>query len=150
MNKRQKIIIAKLVIVIVVTFFAAVVLMNLKAVGLRREAMRAMTNLSLEIMNYKKTYIFLPPQEYLDKIIRDMKAQGLLGDVQYRASTAVDSKDDEILAYTKTNYHTMFDKDDCLVLRLNGSVEWMDKFELDALLARQEGPMEKQTRMLGK
>src|SRR4030042_5886805 len=125
MNKRQKIIIAKLVIVVTVTIFAAVVLMNLKAVCLRREAVRAMANLSLEIMKYKKAYIFLPPQEYLDTIIRDTKVQGLLGNVQYRSLTTTDAKEDEILAYTETNYHTMFHKDNCLVIRLNGSVEWM-------------------------
>lgn len=150
MNKRQKIIIVKLAVVVAVTVLAAIVLMNLKAAGLRRGAMRAMTSLSAEIMKYKKNNISLPPEEYLDRLMRDMRIQGLLGNFHYRALwITADSNDREILAYTETDYHSMLDKRDCLVIRLDGAVEWMDKGEFYALLESQQGPIEKQTIKLG-
>jgi hypothetical protein len=99
MNKRQKIIVTKLVIVIVVTAFSAVAIMNIKIIINKNESLRAMRQIGQNITNYKKTYGSLPPESYIERLILDMRAGQLLGKVGYRALWITpDSNDEQILA----------------------------------------------------
>jgi hypothetical protein len=143
MNIRQKTILRNTTAVIVITAIAVAAMINLKNWVNRSEAMRAMKDLSQEVLKYKKKYGSVPPESYVDGIKEELEGHARLGKVIYRAQWInFESKPDEILAYTES-YHSswLFGKKH-IVLRLDGRVEWMDKRELDTLLAQQQSPQE--------
>ncbi len=143
MNKRQKIILRDTTTVIVITAIAVVGMINLKNWINRSEAMRAMENLSQEILKYKKKYGSAPPESYISEIKEELEGHVRLGEVTYRAQWIdFESTPDEILAYTEKRRGLWLSRKKYIVLRLDGRVEWMDKQELNALLAQQQSSQE--------
>jgi hypothetical protein len=143
MNKRQKAILINATTVLVITGIAVAAMINLKNWVNRSEAMRAMEHLSRIVLQYREKYGTVPPESYIDRIIKELEGHVRLGEVMYRAQwITFESKPDEILAYTR-RYHSswLFGKK-YIVLRLNGRVEWMDKQDFETLLARQQSSQE--------
>jgi hypothetical protein len=63
--------------------------------------------------------------------------------VIYRAQwISFESTPDEILAYTERPHSSWLFGKRYIVLRLDGRVEWMDKRELETLLAQQQSSQE--------
>jgi hypothetical protein len=145
-NRRQKAILIDSVVVITITAIAVLAMVNLKDWVNRSEAMRAMEQLGQEVLNYRNKYGSVPPQSYLDSIRENLQGNVRLGNLRYRARWIdFDCPPDEILAYTEKNYRSLFLSSGSIVLRLDGKVEWMDKQNFEALLARQRSPLEIQT-----
>jgi len=143
MNRRQKAILRDTTTVIVITAVAVVAMINFKDWINRSEAMRAMEDLSQEVLKYKKKYGSVPPESYVDRIKGELEGHIRLGKVNYRAQWIdFESTPDEILAYTEKKYRSSLLSDGYVVLRLDGRVEWMDKQEFETLLAQQQNPME--------
>jgi hypothetical protein len=143
MNRRQKAILTNTILVLVITTIAVAAMINLKNWVNRSEAMRAMEHLSRIVLQHRGKYGSVPPESYIDRIKEELEGHVRLGKVIYRAQWInFESKPDEILAYTES-YHSswLFGKKH-IVLRLDGRVEWMDKRELDTLLAQQQSPQE--------
>ena len=143
MNKLQKRILANFVVVLLVTATAVVGMVELKNLVNRSEAMRAMESLGRVVSDYKQKNGSIPPESYVDVIIKSLEGQLRLGNLCYRAQwIAFDSPPDTILAYAIKNYRSLFSRPGAIVLRFDGRVEWMDKASFDKLIAGQQTPME--------
>jgi hypothetical protein len=143
MNKLQKRILANFVVVLLVTATAVVGMVELKNLVNRSEAMRAMESLGRVVSDYKQKNGSIPPESYVDGIIKSLEGQLRLGDLHYRAQwIAFDSPPDTILAYATKNYRSLFSRPGAIVLRFDGRIEWMDKASFDKLIAGQQTPIE--------
>lgn len=143
MTKLQKRILANFTVVMVITVAAVVGMVDLKNQVNRSESMRAMENLGRVVSDYKQKNGSIPPESYVDGIIKSLEGQLRLGNLCYRAQwIAFDSPPDTIIAYVIKNYHSLFFSPGAIVLRLDGRTEWMDKTSFDKLIASQQTPME--------
>ncbi len=145
MNKRQKDILTNIITVLVITAIAVVAMINFKDWVNRSEAMRAMEQLSRETLRYRKANGSLPPESYIDSIKEKLQGSARLGKVHYRALW-IDSKSppDTILAYTEKHYHSLLFHSGFIVVRLDGTVQWMDRQTFISILEQQQSPMEKE------
>ena len=144
MNKRQKAILTNFTIVIVITAIAVVAMINFKDWVNRSEAIRAMEYLGQIVLQYRKEQGLVPSESWVDRQRGNLPGHVRLGNLQYRARWLdFESGPDEILAYTKKDYRSSFLSEGFVVLRLDGRVEWMDKQEIETLLAQQQSPREK-------
>ena len=145
MNKRQKDILIDCIIVIVVTVVAIVSMINFKDWVNRSEAIRAMQHLAQIVRQYRNEHGSVPPQSYIDSIKENLEGYVRLGRLIYRAQWLdLESTPDEILAYSEKNYRSFIGKG-FIVLRLDGTVEWLDKKKFQTILNRQQTPLEIQT-----
>jgi hypothetical protein len=146
MNKRQKDLLRDLASIIVITAIAVIAMINFKDWVKRTEAKRAMEQLGQIVLQYRKDHGSVPPEPYVDRIKENLPGHVRLSKFRYRARWLdFESIPDEILAYTVEAYHSLLFNKRFLVLRLDGRVEWMNKHELEILLAQQQTPMEIET-----
>lgn len=139
MNKRQKTILIEFIAVIAITLIVVLAMINFKDWINRSEAMRATEHLSQIVLEYRVKHGLLPPESYVDNIRGNLEGHRRLGKLHYRARWIdFESTDDEILAYTEKNYHSLLVGKGYIVLRLDGRVEWMDTQHFETLLARQQ------------
>ena len=142
MNRRQKDILIDCTIVIVVTVVAIVSMVNFKDWVNRSEAIRAMQHLAQVITQYRNGHGSVPPQSYIDSIKENLEGNVRLGNLIYRAQWLdLESTPDEILAYSEKNYRSFIGKG-FVVLRLDGTVEWLDKKKFQTILNQQQSPLE--------
>ncbi len=145
MNKRQRHIIINFITVIAITFLAIIVLINFKDWVNYSEAMRAMEDLSDRINTYRQRSGGVPPESYVERIKEKLKGAPRFGNLKYRARWIdIDSTDDEILAYSERDYHSFFVRSGYIVLRLGGTIEYMEKAEFRKLLDTQQSQLEKE------
>jgi hypothetical protein len=143
MIRRQKNLLRDVITVIAFTTIAVVAMINIKDLVNRSEAIKAMTDLSQRVKNYRDEYGLVPSKSYVDSIKGSLTGQARFGDLQYRAIW-IDSEStpDEILAYIERNFRSFLVGKGYVVLRLDGRVEWMDKQQFDALLPEKQRQME--------
>ena len=140
MNKRQKSLVLNIIAVLVITVAFIVLMMNVKDLLNKKEAMRAMEIVGQEVLNYRERYGSLPPELHLagikERFVR-------LGELNYRAQwIGFDSEPNTILAYTSKNYRSLAASSGYVVLRLDGRMEWMDKKQFETLLREQQSSKE--------
>jgi hypothetical protein len=144
MNRRQKAILTDIIAVVIVTAVAIVVMIELRNWLNRSEATRAMEHLGRVVSTYRKDHGAVPPESYVLDIKKSLPGQIRLGGLYYRARwIEFESGPDEILAYTRMGYQSLFQGRKFIVLRLDGRVEQMKADQLQVLLDQQQGPMEK-------
>ena len=143
MTKLQKRILANFVVVMIITVAAVVGMVELKNQVNCSEATRAMESLGRVVSDYKQKNGSVPPESYVDGIIKTFEGQPRLGNLNYRARwIKFDSPPDTILAYAREDYRSLFFRPGAIVLRFDGRVEWMDKASFNKLIAGQQTPME--------
>jgi hypothetical protein len=145
MNKRQKAILVDFAIVIVATAIAVITMINFKDWINRSEATRAMQQLGEIVLSYRKEHGSVPSESYVEQIRENLEGHARLGKLQYRARWIdFESPPDEILAYAAKDYRSLLFGKGFIVLRLDGTVEWMEKQQFEMLLAQQQSPIEKE------
>lgn len=145
MNRRQKDILIDCTIVIVVTAVAIVSMINFKDWVNRSEAIRAMQHLAQVVLQYRNEQGSVPPQSYIDSIKDNLEGHVRLGELIYRARWLdLESTHNEILAYSEKKYRSFIGKG-FVVLRLDGTVEWLDKKKFQIILNQQQNLLEIQT-----
>ena len=128
---------------LIATVAAVVGMVQLKDYVNRSEAMRAMTQLGQRILEYEKQYGSLPPQSFVDGIKGNVEGAVRMGNVNYRARwIGLDAPADTILAYSQKRLSSSFLKDGYVVLRLDGTVEWLPTSEFAKVFAQQRTPTE--------
>jgi hypothetical protein len=136
MNKRQKSLILNIILVLTITTAFIVLMINIKDLLNKNEAMRAMHIVGQEVLNYREKQGSLPPELYLASIKEQFVRLGIL---HYRAQwIGFGSEPNTILAYTNKNYHSLAANPGYVVLRLDGRVEWMGKEQFETLLSEQQ------------
>jgi hypothetical protein len=131
--------------VILITAVAIVAMINFKDWVNRSEAIRAMQHLAQVVLRYRDEHGSVPPQSYVDSIKDNLEGHVRLGKLIYRAQWLdLESTPDEILAYSEKNYRSFIGKG-FVVLRLDGTVEWLDKKKFQTILNQQQNPLEIQT-----
>ena len=137
MNKRQRSIITNFIFVTAGTAIFVVVMINVKDVTNKSEAIRAMELLGQGVRKYRDSYHSTPPESYFNQLKNSISTVRL-GDVQYRAQwIGFDSGPDTILAYSYKNYRFLV-KRGYVVMRLDGNVEWIKRVEFVKLLKKQQ------------
>lgn len=130
---------------ILITAVAIVAMINFKDWVNRSEAIRAMQHLAQVVLRYRDEHGSVPPQSYVDSIKDNLEGHVRLGKLIYRAQWLdLESTPDEILAYSEKNYRSFIGKG-FVVLRLDGTVEWLDKKKFQTILNQQQNPLEIQT-----
>ncbi len=143
MVRKQKLILIKLFSVIAITLVAVFVIANVKNLIIRSESMRAMTSLSKVVSDYKKEHSCIPPQSYIDEIKSGLEGFARAGDIKYRGRWVnPENPKEEILAYSERNFHSFFVESGFVVLRLDGTVEWIKTKDFKALLKKQQSTLE--------
>lgn len=137
MNKRQRSIITNFIFVTVGTTIFIGVMMNVKDVINKSEAIRAMEVLGQGVSKYRDKNHSTPPESYFNRL-KNSASTIRLGDVHYRAQwIGFDNGPDTILAYSYKNYK-FFVKRGYVVMRLGGNVEWIERREFTELLKKQQ------------
>jgi len=140
---RQKRLLTESVVVLTATVVAVVGMMNLKDYVNRSEAIRAMNQLGVRVLEYRKLNGSLPSQSYVDSIKGQLEGSVRMGTVRYRALyIGLDAPDETILAYSLKRHPSSFLTDGYVVLHLDGRVEWMPTEQFAALFATQQAPAE--------
>ncbi len=143
MNRRQKNILINFAIVLIITGVAVAAMIELKNRVNRSEAMRAMRHLGQVVIKYRDKHSSVPPESFVQNIKGQLQGQARLGDLQYRARWIEFEPDPcEILAYSQKEYRSILIQSGVIVLRIDGSVEWMKPKEFQNLLQSQQGPLE--------
>jgi hypothetical protein len=143
MNKKQKWVLTNFVFVVIVTAVVVVGMIELKNWVNRSEATNAMEQLQKSVAAYKQKNGSVPPESYVDGIIKTFEGQPRLGNVNYRARwIKFDSPPETILACVRKEYHSFLFHPGAIVLRFDGRIEWMDKASFDKLIASQQTPLE--------
>ena len=139
MTGRQKNILIEFLTVIIITAIAVIGMVNFKDYVNRSESMQAMNHLGKIILQYRKTEGAVPPESYIEDVKEELAGLSRLGSLQYRARwITLGAGPDEILAYAKKNYHSLFFSSGYVVLRLDGRVEWMEPNRFETTLAKQQ------------
>jgi hypothetical protein len=113
------------------------VMINVKDVINKSEAIRAMELLGQGVSKYRDKYHSTPPESYFNQL-KNSVSTVRLGDVYYRAQwIGFDDGPDTILAYSYKNYR-FFVKRGYVVMRLHGNVEWIESGEFIKLLKKQQ------------
>ena len=143
MRKQQKIILTNIIIVIIITTLAVTAMINLKDWINRSEAIRAMNHLGHVVLQYRQNHGSVPSESHVNSIRDNLPGNVRLGEIKYRARwIKFNAKPNEILAYTEKKYPSSFLSNGFILLRLNGTVEWMEKQEFQVLLEKQQDPLE--------
>lgn len=143
MNKPQRKILINFIFVILITILAIIGMINFKDWISHTESMRAMDNLSDLVFQYREKQGLVPSDSYMESIKTTLPGLVRLGEINYRARWIdFESTKDEILAYVEKDYHSFIIKDGYIVLFLSGSVEYKPREEFEALLAKQQTPIE--------
>ena len=146
MNKRQKTILTDFVTIIIITAIAVTAMIAFKNWVNRLEVMRAIQQLGGIVVEYRKEHGSIPPESYVNNIKEELEGHVRLGTLHYRARWIdFGCPPDEILAYVEREYHSLFLGHGFVVLRMDGSVAWMNKQKFESLLARQRKPAEVQS-----
>jgi hypothetical protein len=143
MDKRQKRILIEFFVVIGLTTIAVVAMIYFRYWVNHSEAMRAMEHLGRIVVEYRKTQGSVPSQSYIDSVKNQLEGSPRLGNLQYRALWIdFESPPNEILAYSERNYGSWFVGKGYVVLRLDGTVQWLPKQEFEAILKKQQSQKE--------
>lgn len=142
-NKRQKALLTESILVLGATTAAVVGMIHLKDYVNRSEAMRAMSQLGERVLEYREQQGSLPPESFVTSVKGQLEGSVRMGNVKYRALyIGLDASADTILAYSYKGYTSSFLNDGYVVLRLDGTVEWMSPAQFAALFATQRAPVE--------
>lgn len=143
MNKRQKWAVTNFALVMLITAAAVLGMVELKNWVNRSEAIRAMEQLQKAVAEYRAKNGSVPPESYVDGIIKTFTGESRLGVLNYRARwITIDSPPQTVLAYVNKNYHSFFSHTGVIVLRYDGRIEWMDKASFDKVLSPQQTKIE--------
>ncbi len=137
MNKRQRSIITNFIFVTVGTTIFVGVMINAKDVINKSEAIRGMELLGEGVRKYRDNYHSTPSESYFNQLKNSISTIRL-GDISYRAQwIGFDDGPDTVLAYSYKNYIFLV-KRGYVVMRLDGSVEWIERREFEKLLKKQQ------------
>ena len=139
MNRRQKALLIESLIVLGVTVVAVTVLINLKDWTNRREALRAMANISQQIQAYEREHGSMPSPDYIDSLKESAPGRARLGKLKYPThSIEHNSPDTAILAYTQQRYRSFLIHSGYVVLYWNGQVSWMLPEQFQSVLTEHD------------
>ena len=143
MNKRQRNLLIRFIVVITITIITVIAMMNLKDWINYSEATMAMEQLGRIVLQHRKKTGSVPSESYINRIKPTLKGHLRLGNLRYRAIWIdFDSPGGEILAYSEKNYSPIIIGHGFIVLRLDGTVEWLNTKQFRELLAQQQSLIE--------
>jgi hypothetical protein len=135
-------------LVMAVTTVAVGTMIYFKDYVNRSEAMRAMEQLGQRIVRYRQENGSVPPESFVNNVRENVDGYVRLGKLTYRGLWIdFESAPDEILAYVEKDYHSWSLGKGCIVLSLDGRIQWLDKQQFLTLLKQQQSAEE--IRMLG-
>ncbi|MDD5459371.1 MAG: hypothetical protein PHF37_08275 [Phycisphaerae bacterium] len=144
MNRHKTFFLLRFVIVTIVTVSVSVAMLGYRDIVHRNESMRAMNQLGKKVTAYREKNRMSPPDYLIDRLLENVEGRERLGILKYRSRwIGLDSKPDEILAYSFKEFNSPFMDDGYAVMRLSGEVEWMEKGEFEKQLDQQQSEEEK-------
>ena len=114
-------------VVLVITAVAVVSMIHLKDYINRREALLAVQQLGEKILAYQETQGSLPPEETVQALKQQVSGRARLGRLTYRAPWITpQSRPDSLLAFTQQDYNSLIVSNGFIILRLDGTVQWLN------------------------
>jgi hypothetical protein len=143
MNKKQKYLVARFIIVLFFTAAAIILMFDIRAWVNYSEARKAMNQLGQVVVEYRKEHHCVPPESYIKDIKERLEGGARLGNFHYRARwIEFDSPSDEILAYSRIEYPSLFVDKGFIMLELGGEIKWVGLKKGREILLRQQSPLE--------
>ncbi len=143
MNKYQRSLLWNTIWVVLITTIFVVVMINLKNYINKSEAMRTMQQLGQIVLQYRQDSGYLPPEYQINNMKAKLPGSVRLGAMNYRALwISFDAGPETILIYVKKNYRSIMLGPGYIVLKLDGSVEWMGKHHFELVLQSQQSEAE--------
>lgn len=141
MNHRQKKLIWNLVLVVIITTVFSVSMINVRHLINKTEAIKAMNLLSQRILEYRRRQRCNPSESFVTSQ-REQLQDARLGKLEYRAQwIGFEAPPETVLAYSEKDYGVFIGKG-YVVLRHDGSVEWIEKNKFDLILRDQQSEAE--------
>ena len=145
MNRRKRSILLESTLVLAITIIAMLAMVMFKDKTNQREALLAMEQLGVKILEYRQEYGVIPPENVVESIRPSIQGNARLGTLHYRARwIGLDARKSEIVAYTHKHYRSLLVESGTIVLHLDGRVSWMTPREFNILLNHQQSEEEKQ------
>ncbi len=133
---RKKRLLIDVAVVLAITTVSVVGIIHLKDYINRRDALLAVEQLGEKILAFRESRGMLPPEETVQALMNEVSGRTRLGRFTYRAPWITpQSKPDTLLAFTQQDYKSLIVSDGYIILRLDGTVQWMDtqQFTTDIL-----------------
>lgn len=126
MTRKKKVLI-DVAVVLVITALSVVGIIHLKDYINRRDALLAVEQLGEKILAFRESQGTLPSEETVQTLMNEVSGRTRLGRFTYRASEITpESKPDTLLAFTQQDYKSLIVSNGYIVLRLDGTVQWLD------------------------
>ena len=123
---RKKRLMIDVAVVLVITTMAVAGIIHIKDYINRREALLAVEQLGEKILAYRESQGILPPTEMVQTLKEQVSGRARLGRLTYRAPWITpESRPDTLLAFTQQDYNSLIVSDGYIVLRLDGTVQWL-------------------------
>jgi len=146
MNRKEKSFLKHAAVVIALTTAAILALMYIKDRINRFEAKRVMELVARPIVTYSDTHLTLPPQSFVEDLLENLQGYARGTSIKYRGHwVEFDGPPDQIVAYNFTPCPHSFLPDGYTVLRLDGTITFMDAETFKSVLARQQTQAELDT-----
>lgn len=124
---RKKRLLMDAAVVLLITTASVVGIIHFKDYINRRDALLAVGQLGEKILAYRESQDVLPPEETVQALKEQVSGRTRLGRLTYRAAWITpESKPDTPLAFTQQNYKSLLVSDGYIILRLDGTVEWLN------------------------
>jgi hypothetical protein len=124
---RKKRLLIDVTVVLVVTALSVAGIIHLKDYINRRDALLAVKQLGEKILAFRESQGVLPSEEIVRGLMNEVSGRTRLGRFTYRAPWITpDSKPDAPLAFTQQDYKSLIVSNGYIVLRLDGTVQWLD------------------------
>lgn len=126
MNRKQKNLAVRFLVVVSLTLLTVVLMFDIRAWVNYSEARKAMEQLGEITTDYREKNNCVPPQSYIESVRNQIEGGARIGDFTYRGQwIEFDSPEDEILAYTRIAYPSLFADKGFIILQLNGEISWL-------------------------
>jgi hypothetical protein len=137
MTKSQKRLLINLISTAAVIIIFILAFRTFKDYVNKAEAIRAFNQLGQKVLEYRKQYRQLPSESAIQGLKEQLEGAVRVGTINYRAQwISVDSPPDTIVAYAEKKYNWLI-KSGFVVLRLDGTVEYLPPQEFNAILKKQ-------------
>ncbi len=124
---RKKRLLVDVAVVLAITTVSVVGIIHLKDYINRRDALLAMEQLGEKILAFRESRGMLPPEETVQTLRKEVSGRTRLGRFTYRAPWITPkSQPDTLLAFTRQDYKSLIVSDGYIILRLDGTVQWLN------------------------
>lgn len=146
LTKKQRQTLRDFLTVIAITSFAIFLLFNFKDMVNKTESMKVMQQLGNIITEYREDRGIVPPESYIEDVQKNVPGFERLGNHLHYRGIWLDyqSNPNDIIAYSVKSYRNLLVEPGVIILRLDGSVEYVSAKEFEKIMQNQMSEYERE------